>query len=121
MESSRFIDKIQKEINKFIEFIEKTFGNDRMAQELINNHFINGSFLVYSSIFNGEFSNNRVLNFIIQHVMTGTPNVAFYNEQESREILYQIERSLFRKHQALLNRALNEAYSGVVNNEPTTR
>ena len=121
LESSRFIDKIQKEINKFIEFIEKTFGNDRMAQELINNHFINGSFLVYSSIFNGEFSNNRVLNFIIQHVMTGTPNVAFYNEQESREILYQIERSLFRKHQALLNRALNEAYSGVVNNEPTTR
>ncbi|WP_424649631.1 hypothetical protein [Corynebacterium matruchotii] len=107
LESSRFIDKIQKEINKFIEFTEKTFGNDRMAQELINNQFINGSFHVYSSIFNGEFSNSRAFNFIIQHVMTGVPNVAFQlNEQESREIVYQIERHYLNRHYSLMG-ALN--------------
>lgn len=107
LEGSRFIDKIQKEINKFIDFTEKKFGNDRMAQELINNQFINGSFHVYSSVFNGEFYNSRTFNFIIQHVMKGAPNVAFQlNEKESREIVYQIERHYLNRHYSLTG-ALN--------------
>ena len=105
--SSSFIDKIQKEINKFIDFTEKKFGNDRMAQELINNQFINGSFHVYSSVFNGEFHNSRTFNFIIQHVMKGAPNVDFQlNEEESREIVYQIERHYLNRHYSLTG-ALN--------------
>ena len=57
------------------------------------------------------FENENVLTFLMKNVEARIPKIDFrLNKEETKEIVYRLKKNQYY-----------EAYSGVVNNEPTTR